>query len=478
MKRASLHLLLTLCPLLLHGESARAVRTWTDAGGRTLQAALLGFDSGQVTLQFPDGKTVRLQAMQLSAADRDFIGQNIGEVFDPITGKAIPMSGEVRHEAMSFTAGRSWPSTLTATKSLLFARSAGYDEATKCQKSRTRRFEYLLHRGVYVEDVARVCEGTYELLRMSPWGIQAQPQDDFFRVEVFATMADYYQAGGPEGSAGVYMINERIFKLPLQSLGIMLPPGYRLADPSRQMGTLIHEMTHMMMHDVLELLPMWFIEGSAEYASCIPYEDGVFSPPLVGQGVIREFARGVKPPGATNEIRPPLAPLADLLSISMRQWHEYAIAGAITPSPGPAKFPTGAADPVRMSSLYRSSLLLTYYFMNLEGDRRGTRLLQYLEAVRNEQPRWNAWREELFRHLTAQDEFMKKPEVKKLPDGSFTYPSFLTPPKAPVPPRPEYASGEVFKIHLPILLNGKTAEQVAQEAYQAVAAQGVSLPRR
>ena len=92
MKRASLHLLLTLCPLLLHGESARAVRTWTDAGGRTLQAALLGFDSGQVTLQFPDGKTVRLQAMQLSAADRDFIGQNIGEVFDPITGKAIQLA--------------------------------------------------------------------------------------------------------------------------------------------------------------------------------------------------------------------------------------------------------------------------------------------------------------------------------------------------------------------------------------------------
>lgn len=473
------YLLLTLCCAgLLHGAGARAVRTWTDATGRTLQAALLGFDSGQVMLQFADGKTIRLATTQLTAADRDFIARNVAEVFDPITGKEVPMSGAVKHEEMSFTAGRSWPSSLTATKSMLFARDAGYDPATRCQKHRTRRFEYLLHEGAgLTEDILRVCEGTYELLRASPWGIQAQPQDDFFHVEVFRSMSDYHDAGGPEGSAGVYLLNQRVFKLPLQSLGLNLPPGYRLTDPSRQMGTLIHEMTHMMMHDVLDLLPMWFTEGSAEYAGCIPYENGVFTPLKVGEGVIREFARGVKTAGGGKEMQPPLAPLGDLLGFSMSQWHEYAIFGAITRGAGPAEFPTGTPDPVRMASLYRSSLLLTYYFMNLEGDRKGTRLLQFLEAVRKEQPRWNAWREELFRYLTARDEFLKKPEVKKLPDGTFTYPTYLTPPKQPVPPRPEYSSGEVFKVHLPILLNGKTTEQVAQEAYQAVAAQKVWLPR-
>jgi hypothetical protein len=478
MKNPLIHLLALTASAMLHGESPRGVRTWTDTTGRTLQAALHGFDSGQVALQFPDGKITRLQAAQLSEADREFIMRHIAEVFDPITGKEVPMSGAVKHEEMSFTAGRSWPSSLTATRSLLFAREAGYDKERQCQKFRTRRFEYLLHSGVAISDeLARVFEGTYELLRSSPLGIQARPQDDFFRVEVFARMADYHSGGGPEGSAGVYLINERIFKLPLQSLGLMLPPGYRLTDPARQMATLIHEMTHMMMHDVLDLLPMWFIEGSAEYTGCIPYVEGVFMPPKVAEGVEREMNRPLRTGFGNQLLVAPLLPLHQLLELNMRQWHEYAITGEVTPAPGPTTMPVGRSDPLRMASLYKSSLLLTYYFMNLEGDKKGTRLLQYLEAVRKEQPRWNAWREELFRYIAAREEFMKKPGVTKLPDGTFTYPTYLNPPPPPVPPRPEYASGEVFKIHLPILLNGKTAEEVVQGLLQTVSTQGLMLPR-
>jgi hypothetical protein len=476
MNRFLVTLLLACCPsVFLHGESPRAVRTWTDATGRTLQAALFGFDSGQVVLQFPDGRTLRLQAAQLSEADRHFIMRHIAEVFDPISGKEVPMSGAlVKHEEMSFTAGRSWPHSLTATKSLLFARPAGFDSERRCNKFRTRRFEYLLHNGVGISDeLARVFEGTYELLRASPWGIQARPDNDFFRVEVFARMEDYHAGGGPEGSAGVYLINERIFMLPLQSLGLMLPPGYRLVDPSRQMATLIHEMTHMMMHDVLDLLPMWFIEGSAEYTSCIPYLEGTFSPPKVKEGVLRRVSPVFRP-GSTIP-RSPVALLAydELLNINKRQWHEYAITGVVSPGAGPKVMPVGPADNSRMESLYSTSLLLTYYFMNLEGDRKGTRLLQYLEAVRKEQPRWNAWREEVFRYLTAKEEFMKRPEVKTKPDGTITFPGFLTPPAEPVPPRPEYATGEVFKIHLPILLNGKTPAQLAEDVAKAVSLDGI-----
>jgi len=478
MKNLALFLLSFGCVCLVHAESARSVRTWTDTTGRTLQAALLGFDSGQVTLLFPDGKTTRLAAMQLSVADRDFVARNIAEIFDPLTGKVVPMSGAVKLEEMSFTAGRSWPSTLTATKSLLFARGAGYDEELQCGKYRTRRFEYLLHKGVAIsDDLARVFEGTYELLRSSPWGIQARTQNGFFRVEVFARMEDYLAGGGPPGSAGVYLINKRIFKLPLQSLGLGLPPGYRLTDPTRQMATLIHEMTHMMMHDVLDLLPMWFIEGSAEYTGCIPCVDGVFTPPKVAEGVKREMNRPRKT-GFGNQIEQvQLLPLHQLVELNMRQWHEYAILGEVTPSPGPTTMPVGNPDTMRMASLYSNSLLLTYYFMNLEGDRKGTRLLQYLEAVRKEQPRWNAWRDELFRYIAACEDFSKKPGVTKLPNGGFTYPTYLNPPVRPVPPRAEYATGEVFKIHLPILFNGKTAEEMEAEVWKAANAQGLVMPR-
>lgn len=453
---------------MLHGADARGVRTWTDTSGRTLQASLLGFDAGQVMLQLPDGRTIKLAAAQLSEADREFVGRHIAEVFDPITGKPVPMSGAVKREEMSFTAGRTWPSSLTATKSLLFAREAGYDDELQCRKFRTRRFEYLLHNGVGIsEEIARVFEGTYELLRASPWGIQAQPQENFFRAEIFPTMESYYAAGAPQGSAGVYLLNKRIFMLPLQSLGLNLPAGYRVVDPARQMGTIIHEMTHMMMHDVLDMLPMWFTEGSAEYTACIPCEGGTFVPPRVGEGAARRLL-GFSPAGAGLQ-------MSELLEFDMRQWQRFADTGTTAPPPPGS----GTAVPVvvvnpgmgRMEALYDASLLFTYYFMNLEGDRKGTHLLQFLEAVRKEQPQWKAWREDLFRYITARDEFLAKPEVKRLPNGTFTYPAYLSPPKEPTPPRPEYREGKVFKMHLPILLNGKTAEQVAQEAFQAVTTQ-------
>lgn len=227
-------LLLLLLPFgvvgSIHAESGRMVRTWTDTTGRTLQAALLGFDSGQVALQFPDGKITRLQASQLSESDRDFIGRHIAEVFDPITGKAVPMSGAVKLEEMSFTAGRRWPSKFIAPDSLTLARPAGVKLDPRRYLYRTRRFEYALFSGAPMDsstmkEIARVFEGTYELLRSSPWGIQAQPQEGLFRAEVYTSFNDYHSAGGPAGSSGVYFVNGRVFKLPIQSLGLMLPPG-------------------------------------------------------------------------------------------------------------------------------------------------------------------------------------------------------------------------------------------------------------
>lgn len=226
------------------------------------------------------------------------------------------------------------------------------------------------------------------------------------------------------------------------------------------MSTLIHEMTHMMMHDVLDLLPMWFIEGSAEYTACIPYSKGEFEPPLVAWGISKLFEQPVIDENGRRLPNAPRFAMDKLLLMNSREWTQQATGRPTGP-------PDAKPDSLATLALYRSSLLLTYYFMNVEGDGKGTHLLQYLEAVRSEQPRWNAWREELFRHITAKEEFLKKPEVKKLPDGTYSYPSYLSPPPEPKPSRPEYATGEVFKIHLPILLNGRTPQQIASEASAA-----------
>lgn len=54
--------------------AATASRTWTDSSGKfTIEAKYISFDGGQVTLQQPDGKQLRLPLDKLSAADRTYV---------------------------------------------------------------------------------------------------------------------------------------------------------------------------------------------------------------------------------------------------------------------------------------------------------------------------------------------------------------------------------------------------------------------
>jgi hypothetical protein len=54
---------------------------------------------------------------------------------------------------------------------------------------------------------------------------------------------------------------------------------------------IIHELTHMLTHEMLITLPIWFNEGYAEYISSIPIENDVFraSPEKIREGTIETF---------------------------------------------------------------------------------------------------------------------------------------------------------------------------------------------
>ena len=41
-----------------------------------------------------------------------------------------------------------------------------------------------------------------------------------YRAALYETRGDYFQAGGPQNSGGVYMSGEKIFKVPFPSLGL------------------------------------------------------------------------------------------------------------------------------------------------------------------------------------------------------------------------------------------------------------------
>jgi len=474
----------TWCFLLMASvmtSFAAEPRQWTDAQGNQTLAVLRGFEAGQVILQNAAGKTLRVALANLSADDRSYVVLNINSIFDPtytapIAAPTTSGAPQVAATPAASTAPTppaapiltksTWPATLTAPDGLTNADYVELKSKPGSHLYRSRRFEYVLHaqdklNPAVMKDVARVFEGTYELLSQSPLGVQAQPVDGYFRAQLYQTMDMYHAAGGPRGSGGVYVRDEKVFKVPLESLGLKLGTNGYTRDDNFELKTLVHEITHMMMHDILPLLPRWLIEGSAEYVECIPYKSGTFRHSDLLGSVQRynkdrlsgQYRFGGPPLDSfRNIIRPPEAPRE---------------------REGNTLFLPPRTSPVPQVAFYHSSMLLTYYFMHLDGDGKGTRLLKFLEAVRAEQPKHAAFVKEFEAYRAALDEFLKKPEVKKLPDGRFEYPNYLKPPEAPKPPHPDYLTANLGQIHMGLLFDGRTDAQLQQEATLALQKLGI-----
>lgn len=359
-----------------------------------------------------------------------------------------------------------WPSSLQAPDGLTQARYQEKESKAGHHVCTSRRFRYEVFSvdplsPQVMQDVARVFEGTYLLLGKSPFGMQATPVEGFFRAELFRLMGDYHKASGPVGSAGVYLTKEKKFMVPFESLGVKLNAAGNacIRDRDFEVKTLVHELTHMMMHDVLQLIPLWLIEGSAEYVECIPYKYGVFTPGGIHASVKRH--------NSARFGRSMMRPLADLA---------YVLAPPAAPpvQPGAAgPVPPAETRPVPDPAFYHTSLLLTYFFMHLDGDKKGTRLVNFFNAVRAEKLRWDAFGKAIKSFEVAMEDFFKKPGVQKLENGRFKYPTDLTPPEAPKPPSAEYLDERRGWLHINLLFEGRTPAQVAAEAEAALTKAGL-----
>ncbi|MEE8450890.1 MAG: SHD1 domain-containing protein, partial [Thermoguttaceae bacterium] len=79
-RRATLTLAaLTLAAVLLSMPLSAALgRTWTDASGKnTIEAELIGYDSGMVQLRKPNGETLSVSFDKFCVADQQFVRQYI-----------------------------------------------------------------------------------------------------------------------------------------------------------------------------------------------------------------------------------------------------------------------------------------------------------------------------------------------------------------------------------------------------------------
>ncbi len=402
------------------------MREWAFPGGIATRASLQTYDGKTVVVRLLNGQRKNLPADSLGEADRAYLAE--WQERQPVA----------------------MPDAVGVDGSKLVVEIASEDEQNGKFVYRTPHFEFASDGKLtlnLLRDVARNFEATYELLKALPWGVLPEPEEgDRFRALLVRSRGRYEEEGGPKNSGGVYFRSRKLFVVPFESLGIeRLGKSFTKSSDYRS-DTLVHELTHQMMHPWLEILPQWVIEGTAEYTNAIPLRLGTFKVSSARNG-LKDYVASLKARGGVPE---PF-PLEKLFGISGKEWSE-----------------TLARDPKESRRMYFTAYLLVNYFMHMDGKGDGARFVKYMRAVGGALEQVGKFESELAA-------FKKLPGVEVLPDGRYRWSGSLTPPRAPEILASPEKRAEFEKSTLDVLLNGRTTAELMDQIRTAYRRAGIKL---
>lgn len=365
-----------------------------------------------------------------------------------------------------------------------------------------------------MREICRTFESTHELVQQLPWGIQPMPEEGeaFFKAQLFQTREEYVASGAPNWSAGIYLRKEHVFRIPFDQVGLIGRGNDWFLKGSINNEVISHEVTHQIMNEYLDYMPIWFAEGTADYVANLPYNSGRFNLSSAFDGLRRMRA---KEGAVTHERRgnfvytkssrrPNWVGVPELLkyTTSVETANPIQSIEYVPPKPQPDR-DTGETSGTRVfvqtvprlvpfedtrkkmeaiADRYYSAHMLVFYFMHMDGDGTGLRIKKFFDAIHEERKQWpafwqavNAFNAQVGAARTTYEAeweaFKKQPGVQDLGGGQIRYPSNLKPPvapelKPPVPPG-NCDPKKVCVKNLRALMDGRAPEQLETEVQNA-----------
>jgi len=326
-------------------------RDWTDRDNNQVRARMVGWADNVVRLRLLfDGKVIEMPEANLIQADRDYVAA-WRQQFAP-AGEAMPPGG--------------WPRELVAPDDFKV------DEISSTGGEFVYQTPHFAFRAdvklapSLIREYAHIFEATHHVIGHLPMRISGEKGEGRFGVRMFKRHADFLAAGGIAGSGGVYLPAAREILVPLSSLGVRVIGEQVAFNPETfDPAPLVHEITHQLMHRWLDIFPIWFCEGMAEYLSSVPFETNRFDFQRIEDGIKDHLRRSEGATAASGGwvVVDVLGP-EELMAVSYRRW-----SAAVSNGGGAGLY-------------YRSGMLLVYFLAHMEGKGDAEALIRYFHETR------------------------------------------------------------------------------------------------
>lgn len=338
---------------------AEGIRTWTDLQNRKIEASLVKVTGESVVFQLADGSQVTYPLARLSSADRKVAAQlDLTAAAAELARPGVPVVGD------RFNFDAPWPDRIKFDGDPeIFVVKEDAAEKRFIYESANYRYvcDVRLAKSV-VKGFAVLFEATHLYCRSLPLAINGGVKiTGKHEIELFEKYDDYEKAGGPPDTAGVFDGRRGIVMVPLTSLGVRpVGSGYML-DREKSSSTLPHELTH-------QLTPPcyfqkgalgWFSEGLAEYVAVTPYRAGGFGV----RGNRNDIVLHVTGYGNRDQGGRALGRKIELPALKTFMLQSYG----------------SFSENSQLS--YGGALLITDYFMHLDGAGDSRRLKDFLRAL-------------------------------------------------------------------------------------------------
>lgn len=371
-----------LAALLSIPVSGRAEsREWTSSDGKKIEGVILGLEGEMIKLETPRG-VFELPLARLSEPDQAF-AREWAEKKEAAMAEESQSGGKKTAQTIGnwddLKLGE-WPQYVVADlevdqivtlseSEVAEIRKGQEDDAVSSEELfiyRTPHFEFhapdRLSASV-VREFSRIFEATFQFIDQMPIGLAPAPSSNgFYPTTLYMNRDDYMADGGMQGSGGMMSWRRRggemssIIKVPLPNLGVEYTGTRFIVDHKKRSTTLTHEIAHqVMMRWLMTPMPTWLSEGIAEVVSCQDYDNGRFKLNSMDRAIVEDVTRGQGRDFTMVDAE-------KLMNITSKEWADELAGGQ------------GGIN-------YRSSNVLAYYFLRLDGEGDAAHLVEFLKEL-------------------------------------------------------------------------------------------------